>query len=40
MVVGLQAPAAPEVRAFWIRDGVVAEEAVQEVAGEAAEAWR
>jgi proteasome lid subunit RPN8/RPN11 len=40
VVVGLQAPAAPEVRAFWIRDGAVAEEAVREVAGEAAEALR
>ncbi len=40
VVVGLQAPAAPEVRAFWIRDGVVVEETVREVAGEAAEALR
>lgn len=38
VVVGLQAPAAPEVRAFWIRDGVVEEETVQEVGGDAAEA--
>jgi len=40
VVVGLQAAAAPEVRAFWIRDGAVAEEAVREMAGEAAEARR
>ena len=39
VVVGLQAPV-PEVRAFWIRDGAVAEEAVRETAGEAAEARR
>ncbi|MFH1331194.1 MAG: M67 family metallopeptidase [Actinomycetota bacterium] len=40
VVVGLESPSAPEVRAFWIRGGGIEEEALSEAAGAVAEVRR